>query len=304
MLRDVETREHLQPADHGPEHLERRFRRVVQHPVDAETDDHLVGRRFDVQVRRLVPGGLLEQRVDEPHHRTVGDGVEQERRLDRGCDVARRVTEGALHRGMLVRAVERLEQVLGLGECGNHREPGEHAQVVDREHVARARHRDHELLAPPRDGQRVVAARDVLGDQRGQDQVGRGAAQVDEGHTQVVGEHRGEVVARDHAPLDQGLPQPASRRTLLGKAFRELLFGDQVPLDHELPEARATQVRGRRRGLRRLAAPLERDRVDVGPRALGERNPPIAPLVGRLPAFHHLAPPDGPMGIDPHRSAA
>ena len=132
--------------------------------------------------------------------------------------------------------LDRGEEVSGVGERGEDRLPGEHADVVEREHVVRVRHRDDDLAAPTLDRQRAVAARDLFGDHAREQDVGRVGLEVDERDAEVVGEGLRELEARDRADVDERFAEALAGRALVFERALEIVLGDEAAVDHRLAE--------------------------------------------------------------------
>ena len=123
-----------------------------------------------------------------------------------------------------VGALDRGEEVAGVGERGEDRLAGEHADVVEREHVVRVRHRDDDLAAPTFDRQRAVAARDLFGDHAREEHVGRVRLEVDERDAEVVGEGLRELEARDRADVDERFAEPLAGGALVVEGAVEVVL--------------------------------------------------------------------------------
>ena len=173
-LGDVDVGHDLEAADHAGLDAARRAHHLVQHAVDAEPDAQVVLGRLDVDVGRAVADGLGDEQVDELDDRRVLDELGDVREIG--------LVVGLVGRGLhdrvdfAVDAEEAFDRLVDLArgrDDGADLGAGEGADVVDREHVRRVGHRDDELAVLPTDRDRLVAAGERLGDERGDRAVDR-----------------------------------------------------------------------------------------------------------------------------------
>ena len=278
-LRDVEAAHDLQAADHRAQHVERRFRRVVQDAVDAHPDHDVARRGLDVEVGGAVGDGLLEQRVDELDDRC-------RRRRARRCPISRfdvvvvgRVVERALDADRSPSTRVRWRR--GGGRCRRARRgsTGRSARGCRRARTRRSgspsRRRSGRSTVRP--AARSSAGATSSGIMPASSDVGRVASR-DRRTGRRGGRPAPSRGRRSREPADdEGFADPPTGRVRFGERLFELRFADEAALDHQLPEP-GTFGRGRRRSrlISRRAAFLGH-RVDARIRVLRGAPPRSSP---------------------------
>jgi hypothetical protein len=179
----------------------------MQHPVDAVAHVHVALGRLDVDVGRLVGDRLTDEQVDEANDRGVvftrfrGERHEIAARGSVLFDDRRRelaeLPVGADE------AADRREQVVALGHHRTHLHTHRGTHIVDREHVARVGHREHESIAIAADRQHLVATQHRHRHERDRRTVDRVFGEIDERQPELCGASRRDLALGDHPVLEQ-----------------------------------------------------------------------------------------------------
>ena len=201
---------------------------LVQRAVGADADAHAVGHRLDVHVGRAVAHRLLEDDVHDLDDRRVlvDDGLHERFLRLRGLALlearlehAQRVAELGRRR---VATVERLLEVAVYGEL----DPHQRAQQLDELRVEvlgeRIRDRDLDASSVAMGRQRAQAPGVLLGEQRDDFGIDLGAAEVDDGHPELLGEHIGENALAESIRARRGCCPGACPSSTAARARRRV----------------------------------------------------------------------------------
>ena len=218
----------------------------MQHTVDPVAHTNVLLGRLDVDVRRPVLHRLGDEQVDELDDRGVLHHL-----LHRGevlfvLPFARGfggdVLDIAVH---AVVAVDGVQDRRAGRDDGSDLCVGDRADVVDREDVRRVGHRHDQAALVPCHRQGLVAAGQGVGDEPRRAGVDGELAEVEE----VEGCHQ--IRLGDQLLVDEDAPERLARPRLLVQRRRQLLAGEQLTGDEQLPQLvgvrhHATRRRGRR----------------------------------------------------------
>jgi hypothetical protein len=223
-------------------------RGLGEHAVDAQQHLHRLLAGVDVDVRGALLDRFGDQRVHQLDHRRVLVGlVGQQLRL-----------------GLVVRLGDGLDRLLDAGETRDqdvqvldrggrsaHATPGQHRDVVDRQHVGGVGHReDHGAVLQKADRDRLVAADRLHVEQIDSPHVDLVDRQVDVVQAIAFGDHSGQLVVAKDALLDQDL---AGRLALVPSELDGLLDalarGEAEVDDDVADQASRTKLRGGRERL-------------------------------------------------------
>ena len=204
--------------------------RLAQHAVDAEAHAHLAALGLEVDVGGALLDRLGDDRVDELDDRRVLGGL-----VDLG-DVRDLVL--ALRDRLRDRVVEpahppdQCVDVVRRGDHGAHLVTGHQLQVVEREHVRRIGHRDHQVaVLVEADRRRVEAARRLGADRVERSYVGLVDREVDVVEPEALRGGARELVARDRPRLEQHLLGGAAGRLGLLDGLVHALAREKAHLD-------------------------------------------------------------------------
>jgi hypothetical protein len=129
------------------------------------------------------------------------------------------------------------DRVGDRGFGGDHRfdrVSGHELDVVHREHVGRIGHRDRERAAGAAEGDDLILARGVGGNELDDGRVDLELREVDGGDAVLLAEQRGDLIVLDEAHLDEVVAELSPVGFLLGQGLAQLLRGDQFLLEKEL----------------------------------------------------------------------
>ena len=214
----------------------------MQDTVDPETDAQIALVRLDVDVRRPVGDGLVDEQVDELDDRRVLDDLGEPGEIG--------LVVGLVGRGLhdLVdlavdpeEPLDHLDDLTGRRDDGTHLGTGERPDVVDREDVRRIGHRDDELAVLPADGDGLVPAGERLADERGDRTVDRSLVEIDELQADLARERAHELGFGDGALLDEQSPQGLSAARLLHDRRVELGLREESLVDQQRAEWRSVR---------------------------------------------------------------
>ena len=287
-LDDVHPREDLHAADDRGPHVRRQREHVVQRSIDPvpDTDTRVLG--LDVDIRGAIANALGDDQVHDLHDRRQVRGglfVEIAGRQRLGCQ--ERVHVPADRSKRLVRLVGGAPDVRGGRD---HRDDGHAGRVADPGdgiRIERVRHRDLEALVRDLHRDRLMGARDRLGDERDRLVGGGVAAKVRERDVQMDRQHAGELEVVNGTELHEECAESLPRSGLLQQRLGDLTRPDQLLVDQQLPEEHACSrftpfgLRGwcrRGHGRRRVGHNLVRGRV-----------PPL--LCAQFRSLHRSPPP-------------
>ena len=235
-LGDVEVAHDLQAADHAELHLLRDLRDRASDAVDPRADDHVVFLGLEVDVRGTVLDRLGERGVDELDRRGVvarlGDVLALRDRVEQELDCI----VGALD-DFDLRAVEPLDRPLEVGRLRD-REPyvvaEREPEVVGAADIARVGdgHEQQVVVEEPH-GHRLVASRELLGEQHRGVEVEVGLRQVDVLEPVLVGQRLGEVLGRNPVVTDDDLAESLARERLFLERLLDLVHGQQAAIDQQ-----------------------------------------------------------------------
>ena len=250
-LGDVEVGHDLDPADHAPRDAARDGGRLAQNAVDAVAHDHLAGLGLEMDVGGALLHRSRDDRVHEAHHRRLVNRVVEVQGADAvvGARLLGQVLHDLVH---LARLAEHRGDVLGQGEHGADVAPGDHAQVVDRQHIERIGHRHHErAVRVEAHGDGGVAARRAVVDQVGHARVDP-VGQALEVHAHPLRDRSRDLVAGQAAVGHEQIAQPAPVGLLAGQHVLELCGRDQAHAHQHLAQGRGAghghTLLARRRG--------------------------------------------------------
>jgi len=207
----------------------------VQHAVDTLANAQHLLVRFDMDVGGTHLYRVLEQGAQQLGHRRlplVGCGIEAAGpQLEAGL----LVLFVQLHRevlylpGAAIEAVEILQQLAFTGH-GQHQLPRaeQGSDGVEGAQIRRIRHHHGDLVVAQVDGQRPVAARLHLGQQRHGRDVDGEVVEIEEGHIQLTGEEGQQLHLADEAEIDEGGPQLAAGLALLLQGELQLIIRDDL----------------------------------------------------------------------------
>ena len=260
LLGDVEVGHDLDPRDDAVGHPFLDGGRRSEHAVDAEQDMRVALLRVHVDVRGAMLDRLRDERVHELDDGGVRVGVAELDVFGVLLLLLGEVFDRVLHAHQ---TGEQQVEVLDRGGGRSDPAAGHHADVVDRQDVRRARHRDEQrAVVSEADGYSLVA----LG--------GLGADQVDGAHVQVVD---GEVDVVEAEALgdnsrqlvmaeDPALDEYEAGRAPLGAGGGDRLLDGLLVGETEIDDDFSDHARGSPRMPGRVKALLDAPRGVLGDR--------------------------------------
>jgi hypothetical protein len=236
-LGDVELRHQLEPHDQRRGDARIRLDLDVQDPVDAKAHDQRMLLRLEVDVGRVDPGGIVEDRLQQLDDRRVGiaDRAAHRREVDHVVllpDLALDFAgEGADLLGLAVDAVDGRLKLLVRDRRQVDMAPEQRAQLVLRAQVGRVDHADQIGVTAVFEHHRAEPARLQLAEPAHDVGVHVEAAQVDERQVQLTRDGLRDLLLAGHAGLDQQLAEQLAGAFLLGQGLVQLLGPQQTLLD-------------------------------------------------------------------------
>jgi len=202
-LGDVELGHDLHAGDDAGGHPPRHRGDVAKHPIDAQAHAQILAIGGQVQVGGALFDGLADELVNEPHDGRVVGGLVQldDRRLLRAkAAVVAFVNDVANAR----ETGDHVRDVLAGRDDDANLVAGQDRDVVDRVHVRRIRHRDHQRAVPGGgDRQRVVALGDLARDEVRGRHVHVEDTEVDVVEPVALGQRHGHALRADCPAREQ-----------------------------------------------------------------------------------------------------
>ncbi len=232
----------LQPRHQGAGDVLLFHHLLLQHAVDtlADAQDTLV--RLDMDVRSADLRRVLEDGLQQLHHRGVGHvlGLDQLRQVEvaLGELLAELLGEVADFVGAAVDEIDGGEQVL-LAHDGQVQRLLEHlAQLVVAEDVGGIGHaHQHAAIRPPVEDDGAVAAGEGLGDEPDGLGCEFEVLEIDERDVELPGEELQQLLLTDVAVLDEHLAELAAALLLFGERRVQLGFGNDLVVDEQVADA-------------------------------------------------------------------
>ena len=214
----------------------------MQHPVDAEADGQLFFLRFDVQVGRIHLQRILEQRLQQAHHRRIGLPFAQRLQADDTglalAHVAREFLGQAVDIvGAPVDPVDGRQQVAFRhhGKLDVLRDqPGD---FIVSGQIGRVGHADENTAVPPRQRHGPETSRLRFRQQLQDGGIRIEFPEIDEGKIQLPRQRLGNVVFARQPAFDDDAAQAAPAFLLRRQCDVQVGAGNDLLLDEQVAQA-------------------------------------------------------------------
>ena len=221
----------------------RHLGQVAHDAVDACADEEVVALRLEVHVGRAFVDRVGHERVDEVDRRRAGGHVADV--VDARGLVLFVCGDDAELDPRAVGARERVRELRLLGDGDPERHAQRELEVVGRAKVRRVGHRHEERTVGKRlERERVVPARELLGQELDGVRVDLDVVEVDERELALVGDGACDLERRHHPQLDEHGPEPAAAVLLRLQRLLELLRGDQPAPGQDRAERKPADLGG------------------------------------------------------------
>jgi hypothetical protein len=204
-----------------------------QHAVDAVADPDRLVLRLDVEVGGPLGDRVVDQQLEQPHHRRIvgGDvGLRRAEGIDAFLDQVHDV--GAVG----VAALDQVQHVLRGAAGHRHRAVDEPLQLVEGDDVERVRLQDLERAVVEGDRREHVLPRERLGHELDRRRVGHQAVDRDERYARLARQRLGQRLLGDEVQGEEDLAEQGSAAALLRQRLIELALGNDPVGEKRLSE--------------------------------------------------------------------